>query len=93
MSAITNSKPHHRRGNGYGVSFWAKGAASNDESADNAIVYCGPPGMPYPEFRFKLPDESFEMQRLEHALTRAFKAGDHHARAEIREVLGVRERH
>lgn len=90
MSDISNDKPHHRHGHGYGVSFWRDGAASNEESATSAIVYTGSPGMPYPEFHFDLPGQKFEMEKLERALMKAFKAGDAQARQEIRNALGVR---
>lgn len=92
MSEITNDKPHHRYGNGYGVSFWRGNSASNEESATRAVVYTGAPGMPYPEVKFSLPDERRKMEDLERMLHKAFAAGDAHARDDIRRVLGAAAR-
>lgn len=84
-----NEKPHHRRLDSHGVAFWKGNAASNEDNADRAVVYCGSPGMPYPEFEFKLPDQRYEMERLERGLMKAFERGVYSAKAEIRSVLGV----
>lgn len=94
MNGITNEKPHQRYGNGYNVSFWRDGSASNEENATHAIVYSGAPGMPYPEMKFSLihDDERHEMEKLERMLQKAFKAGDAQARKEIRDALGVQSR-
>ena len=89
MSDITNDKPHHRYGKGYGISFWRDGTASNEESATRAVVYTGPPGMPYPEIKFSLPNECRKMEDLERMLQKVFQAGDAHARQEIRHALGI----
>lgn len=92
MTDITDEKPHRRHGNGYGVAFWRGGSASNEESADNATVYTGAPGMPYPEVHFSLPAELHQMQNLERMLAKAFASGDAHARQEIRDALGLSPR-
>ena len=86
---ITEQKPHRRYGNGYGIAFWSGNGASNEESANRAVVYTGAPGMPYPEMQFSLPDEQRRMEDLERMLQKAFAAGDAHARKEIRDALGV----
>mgnify|MGYP001561979998 CR=1 FL=1 len=69
---INNEKPHRRLGPGYGIAFWNSDNASNEEEATRAVVYTGPPGMPYPEFNFALPAERHEMERLERALAKAY---------------------
>lgn len=92
MSDISELKPHSRHGNGYGVTFWCGGSASNEEGATSATVYTGVPGMPWPEVYFKLPDERLQMENLERMLQKAFAAGDAHARQEIRDALGVPRR-
>lgn len=89
MSDITNEKPHRRYGNGYGVAFWRNNSASNEESANRAVVCTGAPGMPYPEISFAIPGERAKMADLERMLQNAFSAGDAHARQEIRDALGI----
>lgn len=89
--SISQDKPHRRHANGYGVSFWKGNTASNEEEADRAVVYCGAPGTPYPEFVFSLPSQRHEMETLERAFIKVFVSGAYSAKAEIRNVLGVPE--
>ena len=85
----TNEKPHRRYGNGYGLVFWNDNTASDEDGATRVVVYCGPPGMPYPEFEFKWPEQKFDVEKLERALQKAFQRGVAAAKEEIRNVLGV----
>ncbi|WP_454629439.1 hypothetical protein [Bradyrhizobium cenepequi] len=86
---ITSEKPHRRNGRGYAVAFWKANMASNEDDADRAIVYAGPPGMPYPEIEFRLPEQRPHMEKLERMLSKVFDRGIEAAKAEIRGVLGV----
>jgi hypothetical protein len=84
-------KPHHRQTRSHGVCFWNGNTAGNEDNATRAVVYLGPPGMPYPEFEFKWPEQKYEVEKLERALLKAYERGIYAAKQEIREVLGVRE--
>lgn len=89
---ITLEKPHHRHALSHGVAFWAENTASNEDDATHAVVYCGTPGMPYPEFEFKWPEQKSEVEKLECALGKAFDRGVYAAKKQIRDVLGIVQR-
>lgn len=89
---ITDLKPHRRQARSHGVAFWNDNTASNEEEANRAVVYTGPPGMPYPEFTFKLPDQRRDMEKLESMLMKAFSSGIYAGKEEIRDALGIQRR-
>lgn len=86
---ISNEKPHRQHAEYYDVAFWNGNSASNEDEATRVVVYTGSPGMPYPEFEFKWPEQKHEVEKLQHALGKAFKRGIWVAKKEIRDVLGV----
>lgn len=89
---ITADTPHRIRDTGYGIAFWNGNMASNEAEATRAVVYVGPPGMPYPEFKFDLPAQKVEMEQLTRAFIKIFESGVYAGKKEIRDVLGITER-
>lgn len=87
-----SENPHHERENGYGIAFWKDNTAANRDTANRAVVYTGPPGMPYPEFTFSLPNQRHDMEKLISALQKAFAAGIYAGKEEVRRALGVPSR-
>lgn len=89
---FSDEKPHRRHTEYSGVAFWKGNSAANEDDADRAVVYTGPPGMPYPQFEFKWPEQRHEVDKIEAALYKAFERGRWSAKKEIRDVLGINER-
>lgn len=88
---MDDAKPHHRRERSHGVCFWNGNTAGNEDNATRAVVYLGPPGMPYPEFEFAWPEGRHAVEKFERALGKAFDRGVYAAKKEIRDVLGVKD--
>jgi hypothetical protein len=87
---MNDEKPHRRYGQSYSVSFWKDNVASSEADATRAALEVSP--MSYPTFYFDWPAQRYELEKLEHALARAFERGVWAAKKEIRDVLGVRAR-
>lgn len=83
---------HYEIISGLRISYWCKNGAGSIVAADKSKATrasIAPIGKSWPELAFDLPGEKSEMEKLL-ALAGICEAhGDHEARKEIREALGV----
>jgi hypothetical protein len=89
---MDDKKPHRRYGQSYSIAFWNGNVASDEDGATRATLEVGAPGMPYPTFEFRWPEQKYDMDRFEAALAKAFERGIYAAKKEIRDVLGINQR-
>jgi hypothetical protein len=73
------------------ISYWRDGEhdsiAAETDTAN--LVHVCPIGKHYPEFRFELPEQRHDFDKLIHLMHAAASSGDYTARAEIRKALGL----
>lgn len=80
---------HSEFGPGYRLSFWLGHTAATRETADNCQIEGWPfAGTPV---RFDWPREQTQVEDIKGLLLRAYEAGQHQAKKEIRDVLGIKE--
>jgi hypothetical protein len=73
------------------ISYWRDGennsiAAEPDTATSVCVVPCG---KHYPEFKFDLPEQRCDFEKLVYMMHATAASGDYNARAEIRKVLGL----
>jgi hypothetical protein len=73
------------------ISYWRDGennsiAAEPDTATSVCVVPCG---KHYPEFKFDLPEQRSDFDKLVHLMHAVAESADYNARLEIRNALGV----